>query len=197
MEPMKIDASTNLVFPITDKINGYHVPISHEVFELNYRILSATKAAIESKGVHYQMGSGPQVATLTLLDEATKDAIERGDVDENEIPDISDAHALLGEIKRLTTVMVPGNEGYNIIPVNLAVTEGEFDKEDWSEALSALVFFTCHYYMVKKRNRISLATATALLLGGSITSLSAMAFTESLPTSTIKDDTDPESSETS
>lgn len=198
MEPMKIDKSLNLVAPITDDVNCYHSPISREVFELNYLILSATKAAIESKGVHYQMGSGPAVASLTLLDEARKDALDRGNFDEKameasgsdeEIPDISTAKALLGEIKRLTTVIVPGEEGFNVVPVSVAIAEGHIDADDWRETESELVFFTCHYHMAKKKSRAKLAHATASLLKGWTTSLSATDYIASLPTSTASDDT--------
>ncbi len=186
---MKIDEATNLVVPIAEGINCYHVPISREVFELNYLILSATKSAIGSKGIHYEMQSGPQIASLTLMDEARKEAVERGDVDDEGVENVKPAKALLAEIKRLTTVIVPGEDGFNVVPVNLAISEGHIDEEDWREAESALVFFTCYYAMAKRSKRSKLANATASLLLGSMTSLTATAYAGSLQTSMKGGDT--------
>ena len=186
---MKIDDALNLVFPINDgaagvALHAYHAPISREVFEANYRLLAATKAALSSKGIHFQMGSGPLIAALTLRDEAKKDAAERGDVDaQGNASDIL-AGALLAEIRRLTTILVPTPEGWQALPVDAALARNFLDDEDWSEAESALVFFTCHFALARKAERSTVAQAMGSLFKGTNTSLSPTAFAASLPTLT-------------
>jgi len=98
------------------------------------------------------------------------------------------ATALLAEIKRLTTILVPGENGFAVTPVSAALSSGAIDKEDWSEVESALVFFTCHYVMAKKRDREKMASATASLLMGSMTPLSATDYADYSATLTKEED---------
>ncbi|HQT24971.1 MAG TPA: hypothetical protein PLK99_00030 [Burkholderiales bacterium] len=166
------------------KIWGYHTPISREVFEANYRILAATKAALSSKGIMYQMDAGPQIATLILKDEGRKDAEERGMLDIHGEPTDGGASALLAEIKRLTMALVPGASGFEWVPIDSALRSGVLDADDWDEARSAILFFTCLYAICPKREKAKRAQAAAALLRGSITSSSPTEFAASLPTST-------------
>jgi hypothetical protein len=188
---LKINDDINLVIPVKSDSKGvvvyaYHTPISRAVFESNYRILAATKSALAGKGIHYQMDSGPRIAALTLVDEGKKDALERGDFDENGQPKDSGAQSLLMEIRRLTTALIPGNNGWDMVPVGTAITKGAIDEDDWREAESAIVFFTCHYALAKKAERLGMAQATASLLKGSSTSSSLSEFAASLQTSTTE-----------
>lgn len=183
---MKINDDLKIVIPLRTGDNGveiyaYHSPISREVFEVNYRILAATKAELASKGIHYQMDSGPRIAALVLMDEARKDAFNNGYVDEkgNGIDD--NARALREEIKRLTTVLVATNDGWTQSPINAAINAEKIDEEEWREVESAIVFFTCHYALAKKADRKSIGEATASLLRGSSTSLACSEFLASLP----------------
>lgn len=189
---MQINESLNLVFPIRSDDKGpiiyaYHSPISRDVFEANYRILSATKSALSSKGAHFLMDAGPRIAALTLRDEGRKDAADRGEFDPQGKPLDGGAEALSVELKRLTTVLLPSASGWENVPVDAALSRGSIDPEEWKEAESALVFFTCHYALASRANRTVVAQATASLLGGSSTSSS---ITEWIASSTtlIKND---------
>ncbi|WP_455387444.1 hypothetical protein [Petrachloros mirabilis] len=177
---MKLNEALNLVLPVGDK-SAYHTPISREVFEANYRILAATKAAISSHGVYYQMDSGPRIAALALKDEAKKDAEDRGD-------EVDASIALLAEIKRLTVILCPSVKGWDMLPVDAAIAGGHIDADDWREAESSLVFFTCLWSLASKANREKVAQATSSLLMASITSLSALEYSNSLLTSTQDQD---------
>ncbi len=183
---MKLNEALNLVLPVGDK-QAYHTPISREVFEANYRILAATKAALSSKGVFYQMDAGPRIAALTLRDEARKDAEDRGDVDDKGTADDAVAQALLAEIKRLTMVLCPSPKGFDPLPVDAAIQGGHIDADDWREAESAIVFFTCLLSMSAKAHRKAIAQATAGLLKASITSQQPMEVCASLQTSTLQE----------
>ncbi|WP_244116435.1 hypothetical protein [Burkholderia gladioli] len=179
---MQINEAMNLVVPIVSdesgvRVWGYHTPISRQVFEANYRVLAATKAALASQGSYYLMDAGPRVAALTLRDEGARQAEARGGKDEA-------TPALLAEIHRLTMVLVPTAAGWDLQPVESAIASGKMDAEDWSEAESGIVFFTCICALASKADRKNHASGTASLLKGSITSLSPTEFAASLPKST-------------
>ncbi len=175
---MKITETLNIALPIGD-CQAFHTPISREVFEANYRILAATKAALSSKGIQYQMVSGPRIASLTLMDECREDSKERGDFDHSGKPSELLATALLAEIKRLTMILVPSANGYDMIPVDTAISRGSIDADDWREVESSLVFFTCHAALATKTERRNLIQATASLLNGVSTSSEITEFASS------------------
>lgn len=192
---MKINESLNLVVPVRSDEKGailyaYHTPISREVFETNYRILAATKAALSSKGVHYAMDAGPTIAALALRDEGRKDALERGDVDAKGNPGDGGGDALMNEIKRLTTILAPSASGWDHIPVDVAVGRDVIDADEWKEVEAKLAFFTCHYALAHKKNREAVVQATSSILEGWSTSLSITEWIVSLPTSTNKETTE-------
>lgn len=208
---MKIDEKRHLVIPIvtekvTKKVDGkdvvedvvrvyaFHSPVSREVFEANYRILAATKSALASKGSHYLMSSGPRIAALTLKDEGQKDAASRGSFDKDGNIVDEETSAFFAEIKRLTMVLCAGANGWDMLPIDTAISAGKIDSEDWEEAIASVVFFTCNYAMARKVDREAAARATASLLGASITSSSITEFLGSLPSSTQAEHTRPAAS---
>lgn len=196
-----IDENMNVVFPVvTDrvitKVDGkdktedvvriyaYHTPISRAVFDANFRLLAATKSALASKGAHYLMSSGPRIAALTLQDEGQRDAESRGKYDDNGNVKDDETKAFIAELKRLTTILCPGANGWDMLPVDTAIGSGKIDEEDWQEAFSSIVFFTCHSSMAKKVDRQRVSQATASMLNASITRSPLSEFLASLPTST-------------
>lgn len=195
---MKIDEKRHLALPVlTEKVskkNGeseyveevvklwaYHTPISREVWEQHYRALSATKSALASKGMHYMMSSGPRIAALTFKDEGKKDAAARGSFDEHGNVVDEETTAYFSEIKRLTMILCPGPNGWDLLPMETAIQQGKIDAEDWEEVASAITFFTCNYAMARKADREATAKATASLLGASIIASAPMEFAASLP----------------
>ncbi|KGC03236.1 hypothetical protein DM81_3476 [Burkholderia multivorans] len=186
---IQINEAMNLVVPVVAddagvKVWAYHTPISRQVFEANYRVLAATKAALMSKGSLYMMDSGPRIAALTLRDEGLREAEARGRFDaKGQVVDEA-TPALLAEVRRLTMVLVPTANGWDLLPIESAVAAGKIDEEDQAETESAIVFFTCICALASKAERKVHAHSTASLLKGSITSLSPLEFSASLPTST-------------
>ena len=181
---MVINSALNLSFPIrwADELDekgqqiptvwAYHTPISREVFETNYRVLTETQVAISSKGP-----LGMRIAALALRDAAKADAVAQGMDDTAPSP-------LLAEIKRLTMVLAPTETGYEPLPVDVAIARKAIDAEDWEEAEAAIVFFTCGYSIARRSARARLATAYASVLQGSITSLQPLELAASLKPST-------------
>jgi len=185
---VQINEKLNLVFPISE--NGptcYHVPISREVFEANYRTIAAAKSSMMSKGALFMVSSGPRIAVLTLMDEGRKESAERGEFDGENNPLDGGVLALLAEIRRLTTILCPSGAGWNMLPVDTAIANGAIDEDDWRETESAIVFFTCNCALARKAERKSVMQGTASVLKGSITSLAPMEFINSLPTLTKTD----------
>ena len=175
---MQISPTLNLVIPIrTDEagnptVYAYHTPISREVFEANYRIIAATQVALSGKGA-----IGIRIATLALKDAAAQDALAQGQAPPTTVP-------LLADIYRLTHVLAPTPGGYAPMPVNSAIAGGFIDAEEWSEAESACVFFTCALALVPKAARQTLAQSLASVMRGSITSSTPTAYAAGLATST-------------
>ena len=175
---MEITDSLRLVIPFGEGMIAYHTPISRDVYELNYAALNAMKSAMRSKGMYYYVEQGPIVAALTLRDEGALEAQRRGLEIDTRTP------AFLAEIRRLTNILVPGVAGYDLLPVDAAISSGKLDTEDWAELESAIVFFTCLTCTAKKAERKAQAQGASKLLGGSITSLVPMEYAASLRTST-------------
>ncbi|VWB07102.1 hypothetical protein [Burkholderia lata] len=173
---MQITDSLNLAIPFGNGLVAYHAPIDRAVYEANYAVLHATLATMSKRGVHYLRASGPSIASLVLKDEAKREAAERGEK--------VDSVALLGEIKRLTTVLSPSPSGYETLPVDVALEQGKFDAEDWSELEASLVFFTCLVQTAKKSDRAIVANSAASVMDGSITSSAITAYVASLQIST-------------
>jgi hypothetical protein len=193
---MYIDEALNVVLPvvserITKKVDNkekteevvriwaYHTPISKAVFDANYRILAATKSALSNRGAHYLMSAGPRIAALTLRDEGLRDAESRGRFDENGNVQDDETKAFFTEIKRLTNILCPSAAGWELLPVDAAISSGKIDTENWEELESTIIFFTCHYSMAKKADRKRNAQSTASFLAGSITSLPPLEYAAS------------------
>jgi hypothetical protein len=166
------------------RVYAFHTPISREVFEANFRVLAATKAALSSRGVHYLHNMGPRIAALTLRDEGKRDAASRGMFDKDGNVIDAETDAFFAELKRLTLILCPGQHGWEQIPVDAALSSGKVDAEDVQEALASIVFFTCLYAMAKKADRESTARVVATALDASITSSAPTEFLASLPNST-------------
>lgn len=189
---MQINESLNIVLPVRsdDKgpiLSAYHHPISRDVFEANYRTLSATKAALAGKGAQYLIGVGPQIAALELREQGRKDAAERGDFDGQGNPLDGGVGALLSELKRLTTVLAPTAGGWEQLPVDVAIQKGVMDQDEWKELEAKLAFFTCQYALASRSDRAAIVQATASILGAQTTSLSSMEWIGSLKNSTEND----------
>jgi hypothetical protein len=173
---MQITDSLNLAVPFGSGMVAYHTSIPRAVYEANYAVLHSALAAMGRKGAHYLKASGPNIANLVLKDEGRRDAAERGEEDRTP--------ALLGEIRRLTNVLVPGAAGYDLLPVDAAISMGKLDEEDWGELEAQIVFFTCLVQTARKSDRTMVAASVASIVDGSTTSSAPMVYAASLQTST-------------
>ena len=187
MPDMKINSDLKLAFPIrwTEKgetleplIWAYHTPISREVFEANYRVIAGTYKTLFEKGSGFAVATAPIIGTLALRDVARADAIANGLALEGD-----PSTPLLAELKRLTMVIAPGAQGYDTVPVDVALTRNIIDADEWKETEASIVFFTCGSWMATRKSKDLMNSGLAFALQGSITSLSPMAFADGLVTS--------------
>lgn len=180
---MAINAALNFVFPIRNSEDGtpliwaYHTPMTSDVFRANYRVIAATKDALFRKGLKTAAEVGLPIADLALLDAASADAAEYGTQDTGQ--------ALLNEFKRSTLVLCPGENGFDVLPVDAAIARGTIDADDWHDGECVIVFFTCLYQVSMRKRQSTLGEAFSSVVGGSMTSLPPLEWANSLKPSTL------------
>lgn len=156
----------------------HSTPLGREVFERYFYILSKTFSAIFSPGGLGGM-SGPRVAALMLKKLAQ-------DIGAWEGPEGAEI-GLMGEIRRLTTVLAPTKAGWEMIPLAEAIDKGIFDREDGDEAENAIVFFMLGSAMFHKRDREAVLSGGLSAWNAELSSQSIMELQNSLSTSTETD----------
>lgn len=194
MEP-KITEDLRLVVPATYSAQGdpvvyaYHTPISHAVFQSNFAVLGRTNAAIFKEGFAYAQLSGITTAALELRSQAAKYAEERGifSPDGKSLMDL--AAPILAEIERLTVILAPTAQGWQELPVQIAIQQGIIAGEDWDETLSQLVFFTVSWSVESRHRKIwRMKILADLIYGSHVTSSPPMEWTVFLEKSKKKSD---------
>jgi len=179
---MKINRALNLVIPIDSEKGQLFVhstPISREIFEQYFLVISKTFAAIFSEGLGAIAGT--RVAYLMLKQVSENMGVWNG---------TSGVKAgLVNEIIRLSNVMMPSTKGWKSIPLHTAIEKEIIDKETLAEIEGELVFFTS-VSMMNKRNQIaSIMDTVNGLWGSQITSLDSMEYMSSLTTLTEVENT--------
>jgi hypothetical protein len=180
---MKLDRRLNIVLSLetpSGPIYVHSAPISREVFELYFSVISQTFAAIYSEG-HGPI-SGPRIAALLLKQVAT--SIPRPTRDEptrTAWPDVE--RGLMNEIRRLTNVIMPGPKGWMTIPLEEGLRTNNIDAMDASEVENAIVFFTVCSIMHRKADLPDVLAIMSKLWGAQTTSSNCTEFSASLPTS--------------
>lgn len=175
---MNIDKKMNLVVPVyqDDGTTTYvhSMPISREVFEKYFLVLSKTFSAMHAEGLGFL--AGPRVASLLLRQIATDMGAWDGEAGVK--------RGLVGEMIRLTNVIAPGG----IIPMQEAVDQKVFSPDDLSEVENAITFFTVVCSMHRKNVLASILEQVAKLWGGQCTLFNCTDFAASLRTSTVTED---------
>lgn len=172
MADLKIDRTLNLVIPSVDendKVVAYvhHRPISREVYETYYRVMARAFDAVLGIG-----RTGPLVAHLTLCDEAKRAGEWDGEAGVK--------NGLVGEIRRLTNVVLPGPRGWQTVPYDEAVKRGALSADDAAEVDNAIAFFTLASHVPAKRDRPGFQMSSKLW-GAHTTSSDCTAFAAGLP----------------
>jgi len=180
---MRIDRNLNLVVPV-DTDNGtiyvHSTPISRDVFKQYYLPISKTFSAIYQEGL--SVVAGPRIAAMML------ETISRS------LPSLSGQgsawegrdgveNGLLNEIKRLSNVVMPGDNGWTTLPLDDAIRQKLLSQDDLDEVEGILVFFICASAMHLRRELNSILSGLTKMWGGQIVSSNSSAWATSLATS--------------
>ena len=174
---MEIDGSLNIVVPIDDPVQAFSAPLPESVFKASYRVLARANEEIFGRGMKAALLTGPRTAALAIADAGKRIAEEDGKEGD------SGALAFLAEVKRLTTILVPADAGFDTLPVDSAIQSGKITADDWIDVLGALCFFTLGSQFETRRARAGLLDFLTGALSCSLTPLNCEAFADSLTTS--------------
>lgn len=155
------------------RIYVHSMPISREVFESYYLVISKTFSAIYSHGLH--AAAGPRVASMLLKSIAIESGVWEGSAGVE--------NGLMNEIRRLTNVVMPGESGWVTMPFDTVLKRDILDADDISEIENALVFFTVASAMHKKADRASILAGAGKMWDWQIESSNCTEYAKSLPTS--------------
>lgn len=174
---MRISSKLNIVVEVVTEEDGtifvHSTPISRDVFERYFMIIGKTFATIIGEGL--TLISGPRVAAM-LLKKVAADAgvwdgpggVEQG---------------LMAEIRRLSSVVMPGPNGWKTLPLQDAISKKLLSDEDIAEVEGLLVFFICVSAMSRKTELLGLVSRLSVW-GTQTTSLNSTEFAGSLQIST-------------
>lgn len=174
---MRVNDQINLVVDVelADGSQGYvhSTPVSREVFERNYLVISKTFTRIYGEALTHV--TGPRVAYYVMRDVATEmgrwdgaDGVERG---------------FVAEMHRLTNLAYPTDAGWAWKPYADALRDKQIDLESASDLDNALIFFTLVSVMHKRPVRVGTLEAMGALWGTQITRSGLTEWIASLPTS--------------
>jgi hypothetical protein len=177
---MKINEKLHLVMPIYDENDAirawvHSTPISREVFEAHFLLISKTFSAIHSEGLGDI--AGPRVAALIMRRIAARNK------------DDESMTSLTNEIRRLTNVSMKTPNGWEMIPFQEVVNNGSVSADDLAEVENALAFFIVVSAMHRKQVAAELLPGAAKLWGAQISLLDSSAYHVSLMKSIETDNT--------
>jgi len=151
----------------------HSTPLSHDVFEKYFLVISKTFAALVGEGLSFV--SGPRVAALLLKKVAMEMGVWGG-IDGVE-------NGLMAEIRRSSNVVFPTPQGWQTLPYHTVIERKMIDSEDANEVDGIIAFFICAS-AISRRSEIGPVLNFLRLWGARSTSYDCMAFRASLPIST-------------
>lgn len=175
----RIDEQLNLIIP-TYRRDGKTVyvhasPISREVYDQYWYELALTFSMLHNEGFSATMG--PRVSARMLKRVSIQNGTWQGDQGV-EI-------GLMAEIRRLANVVVPGDRGWQTMPLDDAIRTKAIDEDDADQVENALVFFSVGWRLYLKLERVGILDGAVKLWGASTKSVALSAFIASLPISTV------------
>jgi hypothetical protein len=177
MSMMTINKQLNLVLSLprgNTFIYVYSTPISKEVFDANFLIISKTFTELYTQGLG--LSAAPRIAAKMMRKIALEDNIWDGPEGVQNV--------LMQEIFRLTNVFLPGERGWESIPLHTAIVQKQIDDDEMEEVENSIVYFIVAYVMHRRQDREQIINATLKLWGGQLTSLNFTEYRSSLTTST-------------
>jgi hypothetical protein len=179
MAEVKLNRKLNLVMDVETyegKVYIHSMPISREVFEDNFLVISRAFTAVYTNGLGPV--TGPRVAALILKQEAKSLNIwERTQ------------QSLMAEIYRLTNVISPSENGWESMPFDVARKRGILDDDAAAEVENCIVYFTCASSIHLKAEMAVAMEGLKTLWDAQTTLSNVTEYTSSLRTSTQEETT--------
>jgi hypothetical protein len=179
MTEVKLNRKLNLVLSVETgdgTVFVHSTPISREVFEDNFLVISRAFTQVYTNGLGPV--TGPRVAALLLK----KEAQELGVWERTQ-------QSLMAEIYRLTNVIAPSPNGWEQMPFDVAKKRGVLEDDTASEVENCIVYFICAS-SIHLKAELAVATEGLNTLWGAQTSLSNVTeYMSSLRTSTQEETT--------
>jgi hypothetical protein len=127
---VKIDNKLNLVLTINDSGGDIYIhstPISKDVFEQYYLVLSRAYAFIYSKGMYL---TAPRIAHLVIKQIAEEEGVSE-----------SVNNGLINDVIRRSNVIYPSSNGYVTTPLSNALSSKLISDDQFSDVKGMLFFF--------------------------------------------------------
>jgi hypothetical protein len=178
MSVITINKQLNLVLPLprgNTFIYVYSTPISREVFDANFMIISKVFTELYTQGLG--LSAAPRIAAKMMK----KIAMEENSWDGPE----GVQNTLIQEIYRLTNVFLPAEKGWETMPFHTAVVQKQLDEDEIEEVENNIVYFTVAYSMHRRQDREQIINGTLKLWGGQLTLLNFTEYRSSLTTLTV------------
>ena len=172
---LEIDRKLNLVLTV-ERADGsvayvHSTPIRHEVFKRYYKVIAQAFSQIYAGGLGPL--AAPRVAALLIRDLAQQAGTLEGPAGVE--------NGLFGEMQRCTMVIVPGDRGWDTLPLADALQRKLLSEEDASEVENAVAFFTVASAMHTRKILTAALEGMKDLWGAQFVSLSSTAYASSLP----------------
>jgi hypothetical protein len=172
---MRLNRKLNIVVPVSTDAGTIFVhstPISRDTFEQFYLELGKVfSQCFDSNNAAHLALTAPQLAYPALKSIAKA---------EGKTQDVQ--FGLINEIVRLSNAMVPGENGLESMPLDIAIKREILDEDAANEILSALVFFTSISRVAPKDLRDSFLEMAGSLRSWELTSLDSTMYIASLQT---------------
>jgi hypothetical protein len=176
---VKLNRKLNLVLSV-DTDNGpvhvHSVPISREVFEDNFLVISKAFTAVYTNGLGPV--TGPRVAALLLKQEAKTLGVWE-----------KTQQSLMAEIYRLTNVIAPTDNGWDTMPFDIAKKRGILTEDAAAEVENCIVYFICASSIHLKAELTVAMEGLSTLWNAQTTSSNATEYMRSLPILTVEEST--------
>jgi hypothetical protein len=180
MSAISINKQLNLVLPLprgNTFIYIYSTPISAEVFDANFVIIGKTFTQLYAEG--FGVSAAPRLAAKMMKKIASEN-------NEWEGPE-GVRSTLIEEIYRLSNVFIPGEKGWDTVPLHTAIVQKQLDEDEIQEVENVIVYFTVTYAMHRRQDREAIIGSSLKLWGGQLTSLTFTEYRNSLTTSTVEE----------
>ena len=176
MSDIRVDEQLNLVLPVK-RPDGktYHIhstPISAQIFADHYEPIARVFNKLYAGGIG--MLAGPRVSFHILRDLCTKNETWDGP---NGVE-----NTLCSEIWRLTNVLIPGTNGWDLIPFQDVMRKNIFTPRELDEVQNILIFFTVNFSMHKAEVMRFVMQTSQGTWDARVTPLNFMGFKNSLVT---------------